>query len=210
MRLFILFSFAGIVFSNSIPLSQVFEEEIIALGQTFVPFDHLKDTDHECVKNKLKLSEIGDKLIAQELGKNSVRTAAVLCMKDKSSSYEKMVRFFSKNIPTPDNLECYKRRLKELKADSKFLSDFIPDSSIKCDQPIRKFEGRKEMFQNLGVYDCVISKNTVLEKNGLRILLIKKFLNDPNGINNDIKKEMVEDLDADNEVLLECILEKIE
>ncbi|KAG5666609.1 hypothetical protein PVAND_014625 [Polypedilum vanderplanki] len=208
MYLIILFSLIGIVLSNSISLNHIYEDEIKSSDLQIKPFGSLKNTNHECVKQKLKLSEIGEKLIAQELGINTVRTAALLCMNDKSV-YEKILKYISKNIPAPENLECYKRRLQELQADSKFLSDFIPDSSINCDEPIKITEGRKAMLQALGVYDCVMNKNVAMEKTGIKVILIKKLLNEPNGLPNDIKNEMFDDMDADNEILLECSLEKI-
>ncbi|KAG5666610.1 hypothetical protein PVAND_014626 [Polypedilum vanderplanki] len=209
MLLIILLSLIRIVLSNSISLNHIYEEEVKLLDQRYKAFGSLKDTNLECVKQKLKLSVNGEKLIAQKLGENVVHTAALLCLDDKSI-YEKMLKYILKDIISFANLECYKKRLQELQADSKLLNNFIPDSSINCNETITKTEYNKEELQELEVYDCVMDKKIIIERIGIKNVLLHGHLKEANEISDDIKKEMFEEMDSLNEILLECSLKIID
>jgi hypothetical protein len=211
MKLLFLLVFIGCALSHEqVSINKVFNNVVLAI-------EELRNTgmlevtlnQRECMKNKVKLNDIGEKVAEMELASSVILLAGLLCLDDKSQVLQLVQE--NQNLLMPESVECFMRRLQELEPKSKFLDnyDFKPTES--CPEPTlpeEKLDAKlKEITQrNFG---CLKADKKQIEIAFIKFTLANVLSRKNDGLPNDAKSELVEDVIKQNEMTFECSMNKL-
>jgi hypothetical protein len=214
MKLLILLAFIGCALlqeQEQATLNGVFN----LLERFFLRFggDETLELTHihrECVKNKVKLDEIGEKMASARLASSVILSAGLLCLHDKSKVVKVVQNW--EEYPTPESVECFMRRLQELEPKSKFLSNFevnptetCPEPKIPQDKLDAEFEKITEKFEIINIGGCFKIDKKHIEIDFIKGSLAKVLLKKSSfGLSEDVENELVEMIRNEQEEKFKC------
>jgi hypothetical protein len=224
MKILIFFSFFALAFSHPADdkrtLSSVFRATCSQLN------GELKNASHECMKERLRLTDNGKKLVLPTVGEILVKTAATLCLGERDVLFitpiERMAASMAKQNISNEMLDCAKLKLSELQPQSDLLEGFNPsgmnsstDDNCKVLENIERWisgiiTNWTKRHQSLNIEMCMAKDMSEVRTNMYRLLVAVK--NQPLNVAalNEQKRKMVGNVAREKEDIVMCLIEKLE
>jgi hypothetical protein len=227
----IIFGVIAVASSNSIPAKKSFNDVFdltigeFAANDVQSEFGHLKTANHECMRKKLKLAVIGDKLVEQNIGVAAIKAAANDCLENPEPMFNKNFDVILKKLAESNEykgkVDCIKQQLFELQPDSDLLVNFdvqhMKNTKDECKivANIETFlmESAKftdEKHAEMGIEQCMAMDVMEIKIIGLSIFVMAYSPFDMVPEKIEFRKKMVEKTMKRNQQMLKCTLEKIE
>lgn len=170
-----------------------------------------KNTDDDCLKNALKLDQIGDKSIDDDFGNFVFASAAIFCTVESEENFDFLLDKASAGVEASQNIECYKKRLQEIHPDSYLLSGYTPDASVKCNQPVISNEDiqekliiRKKEVDAYGIGNCMNITVKDVEIYLLDEIIAENLQAVRKSISQNFIKDFFKEIKKDDEKILKC------
>ncbi|KAG5666605.1 hypothetical protein PVAND_014622 [Polypedilum vanderplanki] len=170
-----------------------------------------KNANRECLKEKLRVNEFGDKIVDEDFGISAGIAASFLCSDDRNAAYGASLDQVLSEVPIINNVECYKRRLLELQPTSIIVKNFVADSNVNCRNPLfsaSELENinakRMRVFRGSKVIKCINSDIKETEWTEVKESILKVMQGEPGGISEEIKQETFNEMRKEHEDIFKC------